>query len=67
MENLAGAGLLILEPRNVDRARTEGIEVDARRAFGPWILAAGYDYLRARDISADLPLVRRAAPPAGCG
>lgn len=55
------AGLLILEPRNVDRARTEGVELDGRRAFGSWILAAGYDYLRARDLGADLPLDRRAA------
>lgn len=55
------AGLLILEPRNVDRARTEGIEVDVRRVFGPWILVAGYDFLRARDLEADLPLDRRAA------
>ncbi len=55
------AGLLILEPRNLDRARTEGLEVDLRRAIGPWILAAGYDYLHGRDLGADLPLDRRAA------
>lgn len=55
------AGLLILEPRNVDRARTEGLELEVRRASGPWIMAAGYDYLRARDLGADLPLDRRAA------
>ncbi len=55
------AGLLILQPRNVDRARTEGLEVDLRRVFGAWILATGYDYLRARDLGADLPLDRRAS------
>lgn len=55
------AGLLILEPRNVDRARTEGIEVDLRRAFGGWIVWTGYDYLHARDLGADLPLDRRSA------
>lgn len=55
------AGLLILEPRNVDRARTEGLELEVRRAIGSWILAAGYDYLRARDLGANLPLDRRAA------
>jgi len=54
------AGLLILEPRNVARARTEGLELDVRRAFGSWIVAAGYDYLRARDLGANLPLDRRA-------
>lgn len=55
------AGLLILQPRNVDRARTEGFELDLRRAFGGWVVATGYDYLHARDLSADLPLDRRAA------
>lgn len=55
------AGLLILQPRNVDRARTEGIEANVRWAFGGWVVATGYDYLRARDLGADLPLDRRAA------
>jgi outer membrane receptor protein involved in Fe transport len=45
----------------VDRARTEGLEVELRRAIGPWILVAGYDYLRGRDLGANLPLDRRAA------
>jgi outer membrane cobalamin receptor len=45
----------------VDRARTEGIEVDIRRAFGGWVVATGYDYLHARDLGNNLPLDRRAA------
>ncbi len=54
-------GLLIYRPENVEHARTEGVELELRRAWGQWITAAGYEYLRARDLDHDLPLDGRAA------
>lgn len=54
------SGLLIFTPTNVARARTEGIEWSLRAASVSWIATLGYDYLSARNLTADLPLDRRA-------
>ena len=51
----------LFTPQNIERARTEGVEVAARWAGGPWSVQAGYNYLDARNLSADLPLNRRSA------
>ncbi len=56
-----GGGLLIYRPENVERARTEGVELELRRAWGGWITSAGYEYLHARDLDNALPLDGRAA------
>jgi len=54
-------GLLVYRPENVERARTEGVELEVRRAWGQWITTAGYEYLHARDLDNDLPLDGRSA------
>ncbi|MFZ5623711.1 MAG: TonB-dependent receptor [Gemmatimonadota bacterium] len=54
------SGLLIFTPRNVQSARTEGVELAVRYDTDVWDLSAGYAYLRARDREHDVPLNRRA-------
>lgn len=46
---------------NVARARTQGIESNARITLLGTELTVGYDYLRARNLSNGLPLTRRAS------
>lgn len=53
-------GFQVYTPTNVTRARTEGVELSFRAASGPWIATVGYDYLRARNLTTDQPLDRRA-------
>ena len=53
-------GFQIYTPSNVNRARTEGLELSFRAATGPWITTVGYDYLSARDLTTNQPLDRRA-------
>lgn len=50
----------IYTPSNIARARTEGVELSLRTAFGSWVWLAGYDYLNARNLTTDEPLDRRA-------
>ncbi len=45
---------------NVARARTQGVELNAQGRVGATELTVGYDFLRARDLNAGLPLSRRA-------
>jgi outer membrane receptor for ferrienterochelin and colicins len=45
---------------NVARARTQGVETNVRAVLGATDLSLGYDFLRARDLNAGLPLSRRA-------
>lgn len=45
---------------NIARARTQGIETNVRVTMLGTELTAGYDYLRARNLSTGLPLTRRA-------
>lgn len=52
-------GSTIYTPTNIDRARTEGLELSLRTAWGNWVWLAGYDYLNARNLSTDQPLDRR--------
>lgn len=54
------AGLLIYQNVNVERARTEGVEVGVRRSFSTTDLSLGYDYLRARDLRTGATLDGRA-------
>lgn len=53
-------GSIIYTPRNVARARTEGVEGTVRGRHGGWTAEAGYAYLHAVDLTHDLPLDRRA-------
>lgn len=46
---------------NVSRARTQGIETNARMNLLGAEFTVGYDYLRARNLSSGLPLNRRAS------
>jgi outer membrane receptor for ferrienterochelin and colicins len=46
---------------NVARARTQGLETNARVTLLGTDLTLGYDYLRARNLSNGLPLTRRAS------
>ncbi len=46
---------------NVARARTQGVETNARVNAGAMEVTLGYDFLRARDLNSGLPLSRRAA------
>ncbi len=46
---------------NVARARTQGIETNARVNAGATEVTLGYDFLRARDLNSGLPLSRRAS------
>jgi outer membrane receptor for ferrienterochelin and colicins len=55
------AGLLIFSPRNVSKARTQGVEVGGSWTGSVVEVAADYAYLDARDLELDLPLNRRAA------
>ena len=49
----------IYTPTNIDRARTEGVELSLRTAWGSWVWLVGYDYLNARNLSTEEPLDRR--------
>jgi outer membrane cobalamin receptor len=53
-------GSIIFTPRNVQRARTEGVEATVRAKHSGWGAEAGYAYLHAVDLTHDLPLDRRA-------
>lgn len=53
-------GSIIFTPRNVARARTEGVELTVGGRSGGWGAEAGYAYLHAVDLTNDLPLDRRA-------
>ena len=46
---------------NVARARTQGVETNARVNAGATEVTVGYDFLRARDLNSGLPLSRRAS------
>lgn len=46
---------------NVARARTQGVETNARMNAGATEVSLGYDFLRARDLNSGLPLSRRAS------
>ncbi|WP_373062011.1 TonB-dependent receptor domain-containing protein [Gemmatimonas sp.] len=46
---------------NVSRARTQGVEANARVNAGGTEVTVGYDFLRARDLNSGLPLSRRAS------
>jgi outer membrane receptor protein involved in Fe transport len=50
----------LFTPENIDQARTQGVELSARWATGSWSFQAGYNYLDAKNLTADLPLNRRA-------
>lgn len=54
------SGLLIYSPRNVTRARTQGVELALRWSRPSWYADAEYSRLDARDLNSDLPLDRRA-------
>jgi outer membrane receptor for ferrienterochelin and colicins len=53
-------GAIIFSPRNVARARTEGVEATLRLRNSGWGGEVGYSYLHAVDLTNDLPLDRRA-------
>jgi outer membrane receptor for ferrienterochelin and colicins len=53
-------GLLVFSPRNVHKARTQGVEATAATQLGPVRVDADYAYLNARSLEDDLPLDRRA-------
>ena len=55
-----GAGLLVYENVNVNRARTEGVETNLRLARRNTALSLGYDYLRAIDLTTGKTLDGRA-------
>ena len=55
------AGGAIFTPDNIADARTQGVELSARYASGPWSTQVGYNYLDAKNLSDDLPLNRRSA------
>lgn len=46
---------------NIARARTQGVEANARVNAGATEITLGYDFLRARDLNSGLPLSRRAS------
>ncbi len=52
-------GLLVFTPINVGSARTQGVELAARWAGGPWHASLGYNYLDARNRTNDIPLSGR--------
>ncbi len=54
------AGFQVYTNVNVARARTQGVESNVHATFGATEFAAGYDFLRARDLGTGLPLSRRA-------
>jgi outer membrane receptor for ferrienterochelin and colicins len=49
----------LFTPQNIAQARTQGVELSARYATGPWSFQAGYNYLDAKNLADDLPLNRR--------
>jgi outer membrane receptor for ferrienterochelin and colicin len=58
------AGLQEYRYVNVSDARTSGIEASVRTTLGAFSVAAGYDFVRARDLSNNLPLSKRASQTA---
>ena len=54
------AGLLVYQNVNVERARTEGIEMQVRQSVADMEITAGYDFLRARDLLTGATLEGRA-------
>ena len=56
----AGSGLLVFSPRNVRRARTQGVELGAHWADADWLASAEYNYLDAEDLATGARLDRRA-------
>lgn len=54
------AGLQIYSPRNVARARTQGVEVALRWQDRTTSASLGYEHLDGEDLSTGLPLSRRA-------
>ncbi len=54
------AGLLVFRNINVERARTEGIELGLRQVMARAELSLGYDFLRARDLRTGATLDGRA-------
>jgi outer membrane receptor for ferrienterochelin and colicins len=56
----AGSGLIVFSPRNVRRARTQGVELGARWADADWLASAEYNYLDAEDLATGARLDRRA-------
>jgi len=57
----SATSLLEYSPRNVSRARTQGVELETRWEHGGWSGTLGYSYLDARDLSTGAWLDRRAA------
>lgn len=53
-------GLLIYSPRNLERARTQGIEIEASLRRDGWTLSGDYALLDTSDEATGLPLDRRA-------
>ena len=49
----------LFTPENIDQARTQGVELSARWATGAWSFQTGYNYLDAKNLTADVPLNRR--------
>ena len=56
----APSGLLVLSPRNVAEAVTQGVEVGVRVSWRRGEFSAGYAYLDAREAESGNPLDRRA-------
>lgn len=54
------SGLLILSPRNVSRAITQGVEAGFDYRRGRWRLAGNYAFLDTEALATGLPLDRRA-------
>lgn len=54
-------GFTQYSPRNVSRARTQGVELGLRWTTGAWLASAGYNYLDATDLATGQQLDRRAA------
>ncbi len=55
-----GTGLLVFSPRNLARARTQGLEAGLRWSAAAWYAAVEYSRLDARDRDSGQPLDRRA-------
>jgi outer membrane receptor for ferrienterochelin and colicins len=54
------AGLIVYQNVNVERARTEGMEIGVQQSFAATDVSVGYDYLRARDLLTGATLDGRA-------
>jgi outer membrane receptor for ferrienterochelin and colicins len=62
--NDSTTNLQIFSPRNVSRARTEGVELSLRWNGATWYGGAEYSHLNARDLDTGATLDRRAAESA---